>query len=123
MEKRFYNRAFKNGHKVIFRKEDDNITDLDMTLDDVLMDLASIAENVTDYRSAISGKNKQLKKYNRANNTSGDAVCLYFHDPSYWSYNKLVDGLQRVARYTSVAIKTVYVVLNDDSEMQVFRFP
>ena len=123
LEKRFFDRAFKNGHKVIFRKEDDNSTDLDMYLDDVLMDLASIAENVSDYRSAIKHKNKQLYKYNRLYNTQVDSICLYFHDPSYFSYDKLVSGLQHEALYRPVSIKTVYVILNDDSEMQVFRFP
>lgn len=123
LEQRFFDRAFKNGHKVIFRKEDDNLTDLDMYLDDILMDLASIAENVRDYRSAIKHKNRQLKNYNRDNNTNVDAICLYFHDPSYWAYNKLVEGLQYEALYRTVYIKTVYVILNDDSEMQVYRFP
>lgn len=122
LEKHFFNRAFKNGHKVIFRKEDDNSTDLDMFLDDVLMDLASIAERVDNYKSAIEHKNKQLKKYNRENNTNADTICLYFHDPSDWTYNKLVDGMQQAARYTRVVIKTVYVVLNNNSEFQVFRF-
>ncbi|MCR4559412.1 MAG: hypothetical protein K5685_04985 [Bacteroidales bacterium] len=122
LEQRFFERAFKNGHKVIFRKEDDNLTDLDMYLDDILMDLASIAENVRDYRSAIKHKNRQLKNYNRDNNTNVDAICLYFHDPSYWAYNKLVEGLQYEALYRTVYIKTVYVILNDDSEMQVYRF-
>lgn len=123
LEKRFFERAFKNGHKVIFRKEDDNQTDLDMYLDDILMDLASIAENVRDYRSAIQHKNKQLSNYNRENNTNVDTICLYFHDPTYWSYNKLVEGIQYAARYSTIYVKTVYVMLNDDSEIQVFRFP
>ena len=123
LEQRFFNRAFKNGHKVIFRKEDDNLTDLDMYLDDVLMDLASIAENVKDYRSAIGHKNKQLKKYNRENNTNADTICLYFHDPSYWSYNKLVEGIQYEAKYRTIHIKTVYVFFNNDSDIQVYRFP
>ena len=61
--------------------------------------------------------------YNRDNNTNVDAICLYFHDSSYWAYNKLVEGLQYEALYRNVYIKTVYVILNDDSEMQVYRFP
>ena len=125
LENNFKKVSFNKGHKVIFKKEDDNKKDLDMYLDDVLMDLASITDNHDDYRSALWNKNKQLKGYNhRHNTTENESVCLYFHDPSHFSYEKIVKGLQYVAKHTKrVRIKKVYVMLNDDSDLQLFEFP
>ena len=126
LEKNFRYVTFKKGHKVIFKKEEDHETDLDMYLDDVLMDLASITDNREDYRSALGHKNDQLKKYNHKRHiTSNESVCLYFHDPTHFSYQKIVDGLNHIARYTRrVRIKKVYVMLNDDdTDLMLFEFP
>ncbi len=119
LEEEFQDKAFKKGHSVIFRAERENETDLDMILDGVKMDLISVTENSITYRNQLSRKNSQLKDYNRLENEENSSVCMYFHVPSFYTEDKVRNGIDSLNRLTSVAIKTVYVMLNNDDD--IFR--
>ncbi len=124
LEKEFMQVAFEKGHHIIFRKEDVNLTDLDMFLDGIKMDLKSVTENSVNLRNQLKSKNNQLINYNDLRSENNDAVCLYFHDASYFSYDKLAQGMQKLKDVTpKVLIKRVFVLKNDGSDVELYEFP
>ena len=117
LEQRFFDRAFKNGHKVIFKKEDNNLTDLDMYFDDVLMDLASITKDATTFKNPIKRKQLQINDYKALYGTDVDAICLYFHKPEWFSEQKIKDVIEKLKSYgMTITIKKVYVILNREKD-------
>jgi len=95
-----------------------------MYLDGKLMDLISPTENSTHYRNPLNRKNHQLKKYNDLHGEENGSVCMYFHDPTFYSYDKVEKGLQEVRRWTGrVDIKKVYILKNDGSDIEILDFP
>ena len=115
-------KAFALGHSVIFRAEAENVTDLDMYLDGKLMDLISVTKNSVHFRNQLNRKNGQLKDYNTLYNEDNNSICMYFHDPSYYSYDKVKKGLELLSGLTEVQIKTVYL-RNDGTDIERHDFP
>lgn len=124
LENIFQDKAYRLGHSVIFRAEADNTVDLDMILDGIKMDLISVTENSETFRGQLKRKNNQLRNYNHLYDETNTSVCMYFHDPSYYSYNKVERGLKQLQEYgVNVKIKNVYVLLNDSSDIFRLDFP
>ncbi len=123
LEMEFMGKAFALGHRVIFRAEAENVTDLDMYLDGILMDLVSVTENSVHFRNQLRRKNDQLKDYNAIHKEDNHSVCMYFHDPSYYSYDKVKVGLEEVSKWTGLQIKTVYILKNDGTDIERYDFP
>lgn len=117
LEQEFMDKAFALGHSVVFKAEAANVTDLDMYLDGKLMDLVSPTVNPENFRNQLRKKNSQLKDYNVLNDGDNHSVCMYFHDPSYYSYDKVRIGLERLSGLTDVQIRTVYILKNDGTDM------
>lgn len=71
------------------------VTSLDTTTNGVRMDIRSITENRDKtIENALKAKRKQLHKYNAENHTELDSLLLYFHDPSFFKREPVIDGLQ-----------------------------
>ena len=118
LENEFKDYAFGKGHSVIMRKENDNEVDLDMYLDDKLMDLVSVTSNSNTFAWQIKRKNIQLRSYNEEHNENNGAICMYFHDASYYSESKIHDGIAKLRRLGyNIVIREVYVMLNDGTDM------
>ena len=96
---------FKTGNSVIVQPEglpkphqpgktETHYTALDIVLNGVRMDIKSITKLKNYYTSALQGKYRQLKNWNKENpNNPADSVMLYFHDPSMFSRVKVKDGI------------------------------
>lgn len=124
LENEFMEKAFSLGHRVIFKAEAEGVTDLDMFLDGELMDLVSVTENSTTFLGQLKRKNKQLIKYNALHDEENQSVCMYFHDPAYYSYEKVWEGLKNLRKFgTDIQIKTVYILTNDGSDIIRLYFP
>lgn len=124
LEAEFQDVAFRKGHSVIFRAEAENTTDLDMVLDGVKMDLVSVTENSVTFRNQLRRKNRQLKDYNSLYSEENSSVCMYFHEPSYYSFEKVEAGLNKLREYgIDVVIKKIIVMLNDGSDLFELNFP
>lgn len=123
LEKMFMDKAFALGHSVVFKAESDGITDLDMFLDGKLMDLVSVTVNSQHFRNQLNRKNGQLKEYNALHNEANQSVCMYFHDPTYYTYEKVELGIEKLKELTEVEIKTVYILPNDGSDIVKLDFP
>ena len=118
LEKEFQNVAFKRGHSVIYRAESKNKADLDMYLNGIKMDLISVTEDSPTFRNQLGRKNTQLTKYNVLYDEENESVCMYFHEPAYYSESKIREGIDMLKKYgTDVKIKRVWVLLNDGSDL------
>lgn len=92
---------YKNGHSVIFCDESkkkhkgDTLAGLDMRLDGIIMDIASITKKKKFYGTQLLHKNKQLRKYNARTDVheQADTVCLYFHDPKMYSKRRIENSI------------------------------
>ena len=72
----------------------------------------------------LKRKNKQIVKYNTLYNEENNSVCMYFHESSYYSYEKVVEGLDRLRNYgANVKLQNVYVLLNDGTDIFKLFFP
>ena len=142
LEAECQNKLFRMGHKVILKEENiknkkgETDTSIDMILDNVVMDIASITQDVVNYRNKLISKNSQLNSYNNLEyvNKKADTVCLYFHDPKMFSEQKVFDGMEKLRQFTyedestgktkylHVAIKHVYCVVNGKNEVLRYDF-
>lgn len=124
LEKEFQQLAFGRGHSVIFRAEAENTTDLDMLLDGVKMDLVSVTANSTTFCAQLRRKNRQLRNYNMLYGEENSSVCMYFHEPSYYSYEKIEAGLNKLKGYgAEILIKKIFVLLNDGTDIFELSLP
>ena len=48
---------------------------------------------------------------------------MYFHDTSYYSYDKVKAGLEELSEWTDVQIKTVCILKNDGTDIIELNFP
>lgn len=124
---------FRMGNKVILldeksRGEDGNtLSSLDMSLNGQVMDIRSITTHSSSYVNALTDKNKQLKKYNQRADISSrsDSLCLYFHDPSMYSEERMrksLNSYQHIlsSRNTEIQIREIYIVIRGKDE--IIRF-
>ncbi len=72
----------------------------------------SLSLYVKNTMETFSKKNNTLE---RENNSS---VCMYFHDPSFYSEEKVRTGIDELKRLTDkIEIKTIYVLLNSNQDL------
>ena len=82
------------------------------------MDLVSVTENSETFRNQLRRKNKQLAKYNTLYEESNDSVCMYFHDPSFYTEEKIHQGISKLREYgIEIVIRKVWILLNDGNDM------
>ena len=83
----------------------------------------TVTKNSTTFRNQLQRKNEQLKKYNALYDESNNSVCMYFHDSSYYTFDKVKEGLNKLKEFEpDVIIKNVYVLLNDGSDIFKLSF-
>ena len=102
-------------------------TSLDLLLNGKRMDIASITELKGYYMYPVARKNHQLGKYNNLDYITdpSDSVCLYFHDPSMYSPEKVMKGFEEFKKQEyedkvtgerkrhTIRIKHIYCVINE----------
>lgn len=135
LENEFIEKAFSNGHSVIFCEEGqkgktgNEMTALDMILNGRLMDLASITSSSRDYRNQLLNKSRQLKKFNSREDitTEYHDVCLYFHDASMFEEKKLIEGYKRMIetlknKKTSTPLKNVLCAILRGNKLEIKEY-
>lgn len=126
LEETFGDKAFKNGHSVIWRDESkkkgkNTLTALDMDFDGKTMDLACITTNKEHYVSILSKKNRQLGRFNKRSDvhTPADTVCLYFHNPDMYQRKKIKLSINKLKSYANkVRIRRIYCAVNRGKKLQ-----
>ena len=123
LEKCCQGEIFRMGHKAILQNEPNNITSLDIILDDKIMDIRSITEdNEKTIRNCINAKHRQLKKYKEATGEDHESLCLYFHDPKIFDLEKVKTQHQSYVDYFTkngwtVRVKTLYCVVQNAEDI------
>lgn len=132
LEKFCQDELFRTGHSCILMAEKIKskirgveLTSLDAIIDSVRMDIRSITENATDFRNRLTSKNNQLEKWNRENpDNKSESVCLYFHNASWFSQEKMLLSINNakaiLQRRGKVSLKYVYCVVRGSAE--IYRF-
>ena len=123
----------KAGHKVVFVDETrqylaanghlETLPTLDILLDDKPMDIRSVTKDSTLHQH-LSYKNKQLGNVERKSGIHSDSLCLYFHNPDFFTETKMLDGIRvynNMFENRTKRIEYVYVVINGSSEVLVYR--
>lgn len=132
LEDEFMNLAFNSEHSVIFNNESkvgkngNQLSSLDMTFDGVVMDIKSITKLKDFYGNAIKAKNEQLLRYNIREDVKikSDTICLYFHDSSMYSPERIIEGVEWVKQNpltTEIAVKTIICALKDGNGLKIIR--
>lgn len=139
LEDNCVNILYKKGNAVVLHseKEKDEAGNtksaLDMSLNETRMDIRSITSDNETYVNALSAKNKQLSKYNAHAEEKCDTVCLYFHDPSMYSREKILESIKdyhemfadgkAIRKKYDKLIKQIYVVVNTPDGGEVIIYP
>ena len=129
LEQECQNALFKMGHKVILRDESKKDADgnqlpsLDLQLNDKIMDIRSITTKNCGY--ALYNKNRQLANVKYKTGVESDSVCLYFHDGTLFSEDKLLNDIRwfkekLYERGNRQRIEKVYVVIKDAEEILIY---
>jgi hypothetical protein len=97
---------YKTGHSCILlpenRTNDDGnfVSCLDAIIDEKVMDIKSVTANSKHFGGAFASKTKQLEKYNALNGVErSHSLCLYFHEPSFFSENKIWTGIEKAKEF------------------------
>lgn len=121
---------FRLGHKAILRDEsqkdayENQLPSLDLQLDDKIMDIRSITTE--NCGSALLSKNKQLGNVKYKTGIKSDSICLYFHDATLFSENKLLNDIkwfkEKLNEYGSKQrIEKIHVVIKDTKEILFYE--
>lgn len=102
LEKLCQNILYEHGFSCILENEivynlitGKQVTSLDTTTNGIRMDIRSITENRDKtIENALKAKRKQLHKFNAENDTELDSLILYFHEPTFYKREPIMDGLQ-----------------------------
>lgn len=125
LEKSCIDILFKHGDRVILRDEKQsskggiNVSVLDLYRNGEILDIRSITENMDNtIANGLCEKNKQLRRAIKAKTGASDKLCLYFHEPSYWSEEKMkksIDSYKNImtSRGSEMFIREVLVVLGN----------
>lgn len=131
LEKEFYDHAFNSGHSVIFNdemkkgKNGNLLPSLDMLFDGVLMDLKSITKLKDHYGAALTGKNKQLNRFNARSDVrvKADTVCLYFHEGDMFSKKRIMDGVDYLReKAKNVVIKHIICAIRTKEGIKIIQY-
>lgn len=131
LEKHFQRQMFKTGHSVVFCDESkqnaskQTLSALDMVLDGVVMDLASVTKHKKHYGSVFTKKNKQLGRYNRRSDVTieSNTVCVYFYEPTMYSRKGVIDGIDYLkSKVDNMRIKHIVCVINEANGIEIERY-
>lgn len=131
LERRCQDQLFRMGHTAILRDEsqkDSNgnyLPSLDLELDGRLMDIRSITQdNPKGYGHALRAKNRQLGLFNGKTGNTADAVCLYFHDATFYSEERIQHGINYLkmlkkenGESATIRIKAIFCVVKGENEI------
>lgn len=135
LEKECQKQIFKMGHKAILCDESkmdeakNRLSALDLSIDNIIMDIRSITGNRKHFGGSLTGKNKQLARYNNRTDIEepADSLCLYFHDPLMFSEEKIKKSLNYYRHYRkndgellTKNIRHLYVVVRGDSKLRIY---
>ena len=130
LERQCQDQLFRTGHTAILRDEsqkDSNgnyLPSLDLELDGRLMDIRSITVG-TYYGNALMAKNKQLGNINKKTKIKADSLCLYFHDSTLFSEERLLKDIKWYQNHvievgSKQRIKHLYVVVDGVSKLRTY---
>ena len=130
LENECQNILYKWGHTAILQNEfaksnrEQRPPSLDLELDGIIMDIRSITER-GHYGNALKAKNKQLGNVKRKTGIDSDNVCLYFHDATMFSEEKLIHDMDWyktniVEIGSKQRIRHVYVVVKGESRLRKY---
>lgn len=118
LEKECLNVLYKHGDRAILRNEkkqgppNKTLPALDLLRNGVVVDIRSITKNGENtIRNGLEAKDDQIKRAKKAGVEYSDQVCLYFHDPSFFSEKKVVANIEGYKKYHTPRIKKVICVL------------
>lgn len=135
LEKECQKELFRMRHKVILENENEfgsdgnRLTALDLNLDDKMADIASITSNSNRYGYTLYRKNNQLIRYNAREDVEekADALVLYFHDPSFFSEEKIQKSINTFKYWRNSKgkpierhLKTVHCVIKGADEVKTY---
>ncbi|MBQ7531038.1 MAG: hypothetical protein IJT12_04970 [Paludibacteraceae bacterium] len=96
---------------------------LDIRLNDVPMDIKSVTKDGW-FGGALVSKNSQLGNVNKKTNVESDCLCLYFHNPDYYSEGRMQNAINYYKNFKKddgtpieQRIHRVYVVRKDNSDV------
>ncbi len=125
-------KLYQCGHSVILcdeKKKGGNgktMCALDMILDGVRMDIASIEVEKPFYGSPMIRKNLQLVKYNSRSDVhdTSDTLCMYFDDPKMFEPQKITKGYEYMLENTKIPIHLKHVIcaINSAKGLEIKRF-
>ena len=131
-ERKLVDKLFSDGHSVILldeQKKDRNanyLRSLDMMLDGVRMDIASITKNKDFYGSVLMHKNHQLYDFNNRSDVHepADTLCVYFDDPSMFSPEKITKGYEYMKNKTGlpICIRHIICAVNSAKGLELKNF-
>lgn len=105
LEKEMQTLAFEAGHSAILLEEGklirkgDAMPAFDLELDGEIVDIASATQNRSLYNWQIYNKNKQVVRHlAKGGTTQVDTVCIYFHDPTFYGDQKIIDGYNEAVK-------------------------
>lgn len=100
-----------------------------MVFDGKIMDIRSITENSKTFRNQLIDKNNQLNRFcGREDITENhQTVCLYFHDASMFSEEKILkgyEGMKRILKinHTDPRLKDVVCIINKGDSIEVKEY-
>ena len=88
------------------------------------MDIRSITVG-TYYGNALMAKNKQLGNINKKTKIKADSLCLYFHDSTLFSEERLLKDIKWYQNHvievgSKQRIKHLYVVVDGVSKLRTY---
>lgn len=119
LETECQNILFGSGRSAILLEEiakaanGDILPALDMQMNGRLMDIRSITENNRHtIRNVLNKKNDQIRRFYNKTGQSSDTVCLYFHDASMYSVEKVKNGIKEYLGQTKSNNNIQHIVLS-----------
>lgn len=122
---------YKNGNICILNNENEldkkgKLPALDVTLNDILLDIASITSKRKHYLDTLNKKENQIARFVERRNITDNipnSICLYFEDQSLYSENKIkrtikhyIHRRDNFGKPIKNKIHNIYCVINDGTK-------
>ena len=125
LEMESVNELFRIGKEVILREEETKapngktLRELDAYIDGKLMDIASITENNENtIKNILKRKHDQIKGFNETHQERSDSICIYFHNPSWYSKQKVLQQYEKYKKNArTIRINKIYVMLRGAEDL------
>ena len=131
LEQACQDELFRMGHRAILRDESKKQANgeiascLDIELDHVIMDIASITEYNGFYGWRLMSKNSQIRRAREQTGDISDSVCLYFHDPALFHGDVLAKDFEWYRKYapecgSEQRLHHIVVVIRGEREIRKY---